>query len=162
MGLFSAGPGADLSFGGKRADVVPEDIAFAVVDVVALAAAAEDQIFLNQHSGGALVEVYAPAAVTAFAGVRRHVVDHVAGQLRAGLDTEHIDAAHVREPTLPDVIDQVVADLDVVRQVVGVAPGPAAGDGGIISVADFVMGDLRSVAVGDMDADGAEELPAVA
>ena len=162
MGLLAAGAGADLPLGRKRADVVADHVALAVVDVEALRRAAVYQIVLYQHAGGALVQINAPAAVAALARVRRHVVDHVARKHGAGLEAEGIDAAHIRKPALPDVVDQVIRDFYILRQVVAVAPVPPAGDGSVIAVGDLVMRYFRAVAVGEVHADSAEEFTPVA
>ena len=119
--------------------------------VVAVAGAVEADIALQHHVRRAFVGVERPTAVKAAA----YVVDQVVVNPGAGLDAEQIDAAHVAEQLLAEVVDVVEADPVFAGDLFGVAPAPAAGDPGVVEVVDVVVFDQVAEGVPDQDSGGA-------
>ena len=111
---------------------------------------AEDDVVLDEEIARALVGIDAPAAVA----VGLDVVDEVVAQLPAGLDRESVDAAHVGEEALAEVVDVVMLD-DVAHALArAVTPYPADGDTGVIEVVDLVVRDEVGAGVANEHADG--------
>ncbi len=133
--------------------VVAHDVLAAVVLIEHLRAGVVADVVLHQEVRAALVQVDAPAAVIGLA----NVVDEVPAQDGARLDAERVDAAHVAEHALAQVVDVVALDAVAARDRLAVAPDPAAGDAAVVQVVDVVVRDDVVEAVHDQDADRARE-----
>ena len=130
-------------------EIVPDDVAAAVVLVESGVLAAEGDVVLQENSGAAFVGVEAPAAV----GVAGDVVEKVVPDDGAGLRSKRVDAAHVAESSLADVVDVVELD-DVFPAGRGlVTPVPTHGDPGVVEVVDVVMRDAIGAGLEKDDAD---------
>ena len=77
------------------------------------------------------------------------------------LHAERIDAAHIREPALADVINQIVLNFQVIRHIIGVPPNPAGRNAGIKPVVNLVLCYFAVSRVDEQNADGVVENPAV-
>ena len=82
----------------------------------------------------------------------------VALKHRAGRHAEGVDATHVGEHALAEVVDVVEGDPVVVGAALGVAPAPADRDAGVIKIIDIVVLDraLRGMADPHADRRGVE------
>ena len=148
-----------LRFFGEGQDVVPDDVVLAVVLVEAAVRRVVDEVALHRDAGAALVGVEAPAAVAEAA----HVVDVVMAHRGAFRRPERVDAAHVAQEALPEVVQVVPFDLVPLGAARGVAPAPAHRNRRVEEVGDLVVRDLVVRRGADPDADRAgEEFPAVA
>ena len=154
--------GADFRLAREREDVVSYQVFLAVMLVQGVGEAVVNQVVLHREMRGALIQINAPAAVAALVRVGGNIVNHVAAGDGIGLDTQGVNAAHIRKPALADVVNQIAADLNIVRHIVAVAPDPAAGNGGVVAVVNFIVGDFTAVRVNQQHADGVKEAPAVA
>ena len=83
-------------------------------------------------------------------------MDEVAVDACSGLESEEVDASHVGEDAVSEVVDMVPADAVFAGDGVVEAPVPADGDAGVGEVMDVVVFDEVAEGVGDEDADGAE------
>ena len=107
---------------------------------------------------GTLVVVESPAAVA----IGIDVVNMVIADGGAVGDAEGVDATHVAQHALADVVDVIELDGVVVGERILVPPPPADGDAGVKEVGDFVVRDLVEGALADPDAVRAgEDSPAV-
>ena len=104
--------------------------------------------------GAAFVGVKAPSAC-AVVVVGIDVVDMVVGDGRAVGSAERIDAAHVGEDALADIMDVVVVDVVAMGDGVAVAPCPSHGDARVEEIADLVVCQRVVAGVADPDAVGA-------
>ena len=128
----------DFGLTGEGEDIVADDVGFTVVLVVAAAFSSKYDVVFDDFVRASLVGVDAPAAVAKAIDI----VDPVADDASPGLDSEGVDTAHVAENALADVVNVVVGDDVVVGLTLGVAPGPADGDAGVVEVGDFVVTDF--------------------
>jgi len=129
--------------------VVPDDVVAAVMLVESGVGAADGDIVFEQDAGAAFIGVEAPTAVT----VTLDVLEEIVMDVGAGLGAEGVDAAHVAEAALSDVLDPVVGDLIGAACGVAIAPVPSDRDAGVVEVGDVVVEDAIGGAVEDEDAD---------
>jgi hypothetical protein len=102
-----SGAGAlDLALLSVGEDVVSHREIAVDVREIRRAAAAIDQVFLDPNVAAAFIVVNPPAAIFAAADV----VNHVEADARAGRDAVGVDAAHVTEHALADVVDIIGLD----------------------------------------------------
>ena len=146
-------PQRDHAVAAAREDVVAHDVLAAVVLIEDLRPGVVADVVLHQEVRAALVQVDAPAAVVGLV----NVVDEVAAQDGARLHAERVDAAHVAEHALAEVMDVVAFDAVAARDRVAVAPDPAARDAAVVQVVDVVVRDHVVEAVHDEDAHRARE-----
>ena len=141
----------DLVVEAERQDVVVE----VVIATVMLMDAAElhvvDEIESLLDFGAAFVGIEAPAAC-AIIIIGIDVVDVVVGDGRAVGTAERIDAAHVGEDALADIVDVVVVDMVTMGDGIAVAPCPAHGDACVEEVADIVVRQRVVAGMSDPDA----------
>ena len=62
----------------------------------------------------------------------------------ASLNAQHIDPAHITEDILSQIMDFVELDPVFFADRIHVAPGPAAGDPGVIEIVDLIVFHQRS------------------
>ena len=147
---------------GEREYVVAERVVLAVMLVDGSRLDTVDDVRLEEEVRRAFVRVKAPAAATRVV-VAPDVVDFVSDDEGVLVVAERVDAAHVVENAVSDMVDAVVEDFDVAVGGFLVAPRPAGRYARVAVVADIVVGngDVRGVA--DPNADACrEEVSAVA
>jgi hypothetical protein len=136
--------------------VVPHPVVASVMLVETRVGAAVHDVVLHHDPGAAFVGVERPSAVAIAADVVEQVVPHDCPRLRA----QGVDAAHVAEQPLADVVGVVELDDVVVARRRGVAPVPADRDRGVEEVVETVVRDVVRGAVEDEDPAGGREDPA--
>ena len=144
----------DLVVEAEGQDVVVEVVVAAVMLMDAAELHMVDEIEGLFDFGAAFVSVEAPSACSVVV-IGIDVVDMVVGDGRAVGATERIDAAHVGEDALADVMDVVVVDMVAMGDGVAVAPCPAHGDARVEEIADLVVRQRVVAGVADPDAVGA-------
>ena len=137
-----------LPVAGRREDVVLDEIVASVMLVKASRRRPVDTIAPHHNPRGALVCIEAPAAVV----VAGDVVDHVPFHHGAGRHTERVDASHVGEHAMAEVVDVVGGNANVVRAALHVAPDPADRHAGVSEVVDIAVLDRAVGGVADPDA----------
>ena len=71
-----------------------------------------------------------------------YVMDNVVSYNRPGLYAESVNTAHIRKLALTYMMNMVLLDYIIVAYVVFITPHPAAGNAGVVYVADIVMADF--------------------
>ena len=137
-------------------DVVADHVLFAVVLVEAAGLGVVDQVVLHRDAGTALVGIQSPAAV----GVGVDVVEDIVADDGAFGRPQRVDAAHVAQHAVAQVMDVVETDAVVLGEPVAISPTPAGGNAGVVEVGDVVVGHRVVAALSNPDADGRRVDPA--
>src|SRR4051812_49776338 len=104
------GPRAhELMLLAESEDVVPKNVFFSVVLMESSALATVNDIVLQHDAGAALVSIQSPTAIIE----RIHIMDQVVAHHRSGLWPKCVNAAHIAEPSFPDVVHMI--ELDNIR-----------------------------------------------
>src|SRR5437773_1730231 len=140
----------ELVFGSEGENVVANDIFATVMLVEAGALAPVNHVVFEQDVGAPFVGVKSPAAV----GVRLHVMDQIVAQDRSLLNSQRVNAAHVAEHTLADVVKVIELDDVVVAGRFLIAPIPSHGNGRIIKVVNMIVRDPILTALKNDQTDG--------
>ena len=90
----------------ERENVVIDEIGFAVMLVETVALTAVNDVAFQHDSRTAFVGVKPPAAIDGDV----HIVDEVIAENRAGLEAECVNAAHVAEHFLADIVEVIEFD----------------------------------------------------
>lgn len=146
---FGAGKG-DLSFFAVGEDIVFDDIVPSVVLMEGSVADPVDEVVLKKDAGAAFVGVKAPSTIAG----GENIVDVVVPDDRSFGLPEGVNAAHVAEDAVADVMEVVVFDTIAFGIAGSVSPNPTGGDGGVVKVGDIAVANNVVAAVSDPDADG--------
>lgn len=137
-------------FFGKGKDIIPHRVHLPIVLIKAVAAGVIAHIVLQENKAAALIGIQGPPAIMA----ALHMVDQIPPHHRAGLSAKQIDPPHIRQLSLPDMVDVILFDEIVAGNAFPVSPYPSAGNAGIIKLADGIVGDHIVVAVHQENAAG--------
>src|SRR5438445_5922709 len=138
----------ELMFLAESKDVVANDIFAAVMLVEACAFAAINHVVLQHDAGAPFVRVESPAAV----GIGLHIVNQVVAQNGSLLDAQRVNAAHIAQHTLADVVEMIEFDEVVAAGRFLIAPVPADGDGTVEKVVNVIVRDAILAALKNDDA----------
>ena len=121
---------------GAAADenVVANDVVFAVMLMERAVHGVIDEVVFHQKPFRAFVWIQPPAAV----GIRLDIVNDVVADASSCLRTERVNAAHVGQRALPDVMNPVEFNF-ISKRHAGVTPMPADRYAGVVQVGNFAM-----------------------
>src|SRR2546425_434660 len=140
----------ELVFRAECVNVVANDIFPTVMLVKAGALAPVNYVVFEHDVRARFVGVKAPAAI----GVRPHVMNQVVAQDRSHLNSQRVNAAHVAEHALADVVKVIELDDIVVAGRFPIAPIPSHGNGGVIKVVNVIVRDPILTALKNNETDG--------
>ena len=124
----------------RSKDVVPDDVLRAAVHVESRRPDVINEVVLNQHFRGTLVQIQTELPVMFGERAFYVVAGHIAANHRARLAAERVDAGAVGNQG-EDIADGII--LDVIRRAGGglVVPRPAERNAGIGKIPNLVMAD---------------------
>lgn len=115
------------------------------------AGAIPHKVALDAPTSAAFIRVNSPSAII----VGANIVNHVAHATAPGTDTQGINASHVAQDALADLVNAVVTDDIVRRKTPPITPRPADRNSRVKGVADIVVRDLIIRALANPDANSA-------
>src|SRR2546425_2685376 len=127
----------ELVFRAEGENVVANDIFATVMLVKAGALAPVNHVVFEQDVGASFVGVKSPAAIR----VRPHVMNQIVAQDRSVLNSQCVNAAHVAEHALADVVKVIELDDVVVAGRFLITPIPSHGNGRVIKVVNMIVRD---------------------
>ena len=151
---------ADLPFSVKGENIVDQRIAVGVMLEVPLRGTVIAKVAANGDAGRALVEENAAPAVPVCRML--HIADDVPLDNRIVLHAQQINPAQVGQHPLPDIFNQIGGNPPAIGHIERLAPHPADGHGGIVTVANGVADDFAARGVHDEHRRRVEEHAAVA
>src|SRR5688572_28027457 len=90
----------ELVFRAEGENIVANDVVATVMLVKAGAFAAVNHVVFKDNAGASLIGVKPPAAI----GVSSHVVNQIVAQDRSFLNSQRVNASHVADHSLADVM----------------------------------------------------------
>src|SRR5436190_10047111 len=140
----------ELVFRAEGENVVANDIVPTVMLVKAGALAPVNHVVFEHDVRASFVGVKSPATI----GVRPHVVNQIIAQDRSVLNSQGVNAAHVAEHALADVVKVIELDDVVVAGRFLIAPIPSHGNGRVIKVVNVIVRDPILTALKNDKPDG--------
>ena len=132
-----------LAFFAEGQNIIAYDVFFAVMLMKTPVANVVDQIILKQNPSTTFVRIQSPATVAG----RIDIVDHIVADGRAFRGSQRIDAAHVAENAVANVMQVIELDLVAFSPAFAISPAPPDRHGGIEKVRNIAMrnGVIRTV-----------------
>src|SRR5690242_10825859 len=144
-----------LIFVPEGEDVIADDIVTAVMLVETRAFAVMNDVVFQQDVCAAFVRVESPAAV----GERVYIVNQIISQDGSLLDSERVDAPHVAQHALADVVQMIELNHVVAAGSFLITPVPAHRNGSVVEIMDVIVRDVIVPALKDDDADSRRKHP---
>src|SRR5512140_691601 len=127
---FGAGDG-DLSFLAKSQDIVPEDVLFPVMLVDAAVAHVINEVIFQEDAGAGLIRIEPPPSVAR----RVDLVNDVVANDCAFRWAERVNAAHIAQNAIPQVMEMVVLNPVYLGGALVVTPPQADTNGRVKPIA---------------------------
>src|SRR2546425_6214791 len=140
----------ELVFRSEGENVVANDIFAAVMLVKAGALAPVNHVVFEHDVRASFVGVKSPATVR----VRPHVMNQIVAQDRSLLNSQRVNAAHVAEHALADVVKVIELDDVVPAGRFLIAPIPSHGNRRVIKVVNMIVRDPILTALKNDQTDG--------
>jgi len=104
--VFFGASQTGLPEGAEGEDVVSDDVFAAIVHVEGFAVHVVRDVVFDDHVGAAGVEINAPSTIA----VAFDVVDEIVSDDGAGLNSQHVNPAHIVDNSFPQMMDVIPCD----------------------------------------------------